>query len=138
MIALPTRTIEIVEAFRETGIQPSRAQFFAGWTRAGAACGCALFAVARLRGIDCMDATDAASIFTGGSVASLIYGWDNPANKPHMAWGWKTKLDERDLTQLFGARSWWACVAAGLVPRTHEIAFSDLSQAPRWWNEEAA
>lgn len=127
MLPLPTPD-QVVNAFKQTGLRPS-GNLFSGWTGRGVHCGCALAAYAEAIGHPISSMDDAVKLF-GEPAREFMLGWDNPDCLYDVDWDgylYKKPVGEQ------GARCWWACVEAGLVPNSSEIRNSDIRCAPDWW-----
>jgi hypothetical protein len=135
MNALPTPE-ETIAAFRSQALRPSGRIFF-GWTGSGVRCACAIAAVVKARtGAEVASQHDAGPIFGTQAVMDFTLGWDNPGCVFMFGSPQKTPFINMPVSEL-GARCWWACVEAGLVPNLHEIPNSDIRQAPKWWRGES-
>ena len=127
MLTLPTEQ-QVIESFQKQGRRPS-ATVFSAWTGSGAHCGCALAVFAKEQGYEISSQREAVDLF-GPSANDFMLGWDHPDCIFHV---------EHDGTLYHnpageqGARCWWACVGAGLVPTHCEIQNSDIKYAPDWW-----
>lgn len=124
ILALPTET-EAIEAFQQAKMRPA-ARIFNGYTSRGDHCGCALSAVARARGLPISNSLEALNLF-GEDSKRFMEGWDYP----YLSIG-----EYHSPISLQGAMCWWACVRAGLVPDSYEIANSSLENAPDWVLEQ--
>lgn len=127
VLALPTEQ-QVIDAFQKQGRRPS-ARVFSAWTGGGAHCGCALAVYAQSLGHQISNPEEAIELF-GLTAQDFMLGWDHPDCLYHV---------EHDGTLYHnpvgeqGARCWWACVEAGLVPIHSEIQNSDIRYAPDWW-----
>lgn len=127
MLTLPTEK-QVVEAFQAQGQRPS-ANVFSAWTGGGVHCGCALAIFAKEQGHQVSNPGDAIALF-GPDAEEFMLGWDHPDCLFHVEYDgilYHKPIGEQ------GARCWWSCVEAGLVPNHCEIQNSDIKYAPDWW-----
>lgn len=128
-MSLPTSE-EIIQAFKSQDIRPT-GRIMEGWTGSGVHCACALKVVALARG---QFGQSLEEIF-GPDSRSFMLGWDNPDCLFKVTMESNGALYLNPIAEQ-GARAWWDCVKAGLVPNHYEIPNSDIDKAPGWYRGE--